>query len=125
MVVGNIIATEDVSLDSFFLEEQPLDIQAHDTKETQNPLPSDAQPAAAVLEGDSKPAAVAPEPLDLEQYSSVESLEQLGLDRLKSALMALGLKCGGTLSERAARLWSVRGLQPKDFPPKLLAKAKR
>ena len=34
------------------------------------------------------------EPLDLSQYESVEALEMLGLDRLKGALMAIGVKCG-------------------------------
>lgn len=33
--------------------------------------------------------------LDLTAFSSPEELMSLGLDRLKSALMALGLKCGG------------------------------
>lgn len=33
--------------------------------------------------------------LDLSAFSSPEELASLGLDRLKSALMALGLKCGG------------------------------
>lgn len=41
--------------------------------------------------------------LDLSAFSSWEELASLGLDRLKSALMALGLKCGGTLEERAQR----------------------
>lgn len=35
-----------------------------------------------------------PETLDLDQYDSVEDLEKLGLERLKSALMAIGVKCG-------------------------------
>uniref|UniRef100_A0A665TGG2 Matrin-type domain-containing protein n=1 Tax=Echeneis naucrates TaxID=173247 RepID=A0A665TGG2_ECHNA len=43
--------------------------------------------------------------LDLSAFSSWEELASLGLDRLKSALMALGLKCGGTLEERAQRLF--------------------
>lgn len=34
----------------------------------------------------------------------------LGLDRLKSALQALDLKCGGTLEERAKRLFSTKGV---------------
>ena len=34
-------------------------------------------------------------PLDLTAFSTVEELASLGLNRLKSALMALGLKCGG------------------------------
>lgn len=65
----------------------------------------------------------------------------LGLDRLKSALMALGLKCGGyiiilhnnyhhiflysTLEERAKRLFSTKGLSPSQIDPSLLAKTKK
>ena len=65
----------------------------------------------------------------------------LGLDRLKSALMALGLKCGGyvqlvhvcvyyicmysTLEERAKRLYSTKGLTPDKIDPSLFAKAKK
>lgn len=33
--------------------------------------------------------------IDVSAYSSPVELESLGLDRLKAALMALGLKCGG------------------------------
>lgn len=44
--------------------------------------------------------------MDLSAFSSWEELASLGLDRLKSALMALGLKCGGTLEERAQRYFS-------------------
>lgn len=34
-------------------------------------------------------------PLDLNDFDSVEQLEALGGDRLKSALLGIGLKCGG------------------------------
>jgi hypothetical protein len=61
-------------------------------------------------------------PIALHDYDSVESLEGLGLDRLKRALADRGLKCGGTARERAARLFSVKGLSPREYPPKLLAK---
>ncbi|CAD7678041.1 unnamed protein product [Nyctereutes procyonoides] len=47
--------------------------------------------------------------LDLSAFSSWEELASLGLERLKSALLALGLKCGGTLEERAQRLFSTKG----------------
>ncbi|CAF4901285.1 unnamed protein product [Pieris macdunnoughi] len=47
--------------------------------------------------------------LDLSAFSSWEELASLGLDRLKSALMALGLKCGGTLEERAQRFATIVG----------------
>ncbi|KAI5739397.1 hypothetical protein M8J77_018831 [Diaphorina citri] len=60
--------------------------------------------------------------LDLSAFSSWEELASLGLDRLKSALMALGLKCGGTLEERAQRLFSTKGKTALD--PSLLAKSK-
>ncbi|CAE7530320.1 SF3A3 [Symbiodinium microadriaticum] len=63
--------------------------------------------------------------LRLGMFNSKDELEALGLDRLKGAMEALGLKCGGTLSDRADRLWSVRGVKPNDIPDKLKAKAKR
>lgn len=62
--------------------------------------------------------------LDLSAFSSWEELASLGLDRLKSALMALGLKCGGTLEERAQRLFSTKGLQMEDLDPSMFAKSK-
>ena len=42
-------------------------------------------------------------------YQNAEELASLGLDRLKSALIALGLKCGGNLEARAERLFSTKG----------------
>ncbi|XP_070842784.1 splicing regulator SDE2 [Chaetodon trifascialis] len=60
--------------------------------------------------------------VDLSTMSSVDQLESLGLDALKEELMSRGLKCGGTLTERAARLFSVRGLTPDQIDPVLLAK---
>ncbi|XP_071476213.1 splicing regulator SDE2-like [Diadema antillarum] len=61
-------------------------------------------------------------PVDLESVSSVAELEELGLDRLKNMLMEKGMKCGGTLQERAQRLFSVKGLDPSHIDPSLLAK---
>ncbi|XP_065188401.1 splicing factor 3A subunit 3-like [Sycon ciliatum] len=49
--------------------------------------------------------------LDLSAFSSSEELASLGLDRLKSALQALGLKCGGTLDQRAQRLFAAKDNQ--------------
>uniref|UniRef100_A0A3B4GFN2 SDE2 telomere maintenance homolog n=1 Tax=Pundamilia nyererei TaxID=303518 RepID=A0A3B4GFN2_9CICH len=60
--------------------------------------------------------------LDLLSAASVEQLESLGLDVLKKELMSRGLKCGGTLSERAARLFAIRGLSADEIDPLLLAK---
>lgn len=64
------------------------------------------------------------QPLELTKFTSQSQLEALGADRLKSALDAIGLKCGGTLQQRAARLWSVRGKSPDQIDPKLRAKVK-
>ncbi|KAF7233036.1 hypothetical protein EG68_07065 [Paragonimus skrjabini miyazakii] len=61
---------------------------------------------------------------DLEAISDAASLESLGLEVLKESLSSRGLKCGGTLSERARRLFSVRGLPPEEYPAKLRAKLK-
>lgn len=65
---------------------------------------------------------IKPELLNLDQYKSADELEALGLDRLKSALLALKVKCGGTLRQRAERLFSLKGLEMKDFPKKVRAK---
>lgn len=62
--------------------------------------------------------------LDLSAFSSTEELMSLGLDRLKSALMALGLKCGGTLEERAKRLFLTKGVPLGALDPSLFAKTK-
>lgn len=55
-------------------------------------------------------------------FTSAAEMELLGLEKLKGALTALGLKCGGTLQERAARLFSVRGLAKEQIDPALFAK---
>lgn len=65
---------------------------------------------------------VEPEPLDLTPFQSAVELEALGLDRLKSALMALQVKCGGSLSERATRLFSLKGVARHEYPRKVRSK---
>ena len=54
--------------------------------------------------------------INIEQYESVKQLESLGMDRLKLALTTRGCKCGGSAQERATRLFSLKGLERKDFP---------
>ncbi|KAL4151606.1 hypothetical protein PRNP1_008548 [Phytophthora ramorum] len=61
-------------------------------------------------------------PIDLQKFETIDSLEALGLDRLKLELSRRDLKCGGNLSQRAARLLSVRGTAWEDIDPKLKAK---
>lgn len=57
--------------------------------------------------------------IDLLSYKSVEQLMELGLDCLKQELRVHGLKCGGTLEERAKRLWSIRGKSPEEIDESL------
>lgn len=63
-----------------------------------------------------------PQELRLGMFNDVSELEALGMDRLKEALEAMGLKCGGTLRDRAQRLWAVRGKKPDEIPANLKAK---
>ena len=53
-----------------------------------------------------------------------QELASLGLDRLKSALLALNLKCGGTLDQRAERLFSTKGKKLEELPSSLFCKSK-
>ena len=69
-----------------------------------------------------EPTAVLKEPLDLAKYKTVDKLKTVGMDRLKGALMAIQVKCGGSLDERAKRLFSLKGLERKDYPQKVRAK---
>nr|SVE72120.1 EOG090X0OE5 [Daphnia similis] len=61
-------------------------------------------------------------PIDLQDFDSSKALESLGLNHLKHELQRLGLKCGGSLSERALRLYSIKGLSVEEIDPSLLAK---
>lgn len=62
--------------------------------------------------------------LDLSAFSSWEELASLGLDRLKSALVALSLKCGGTLEERAQRLFLTKGKKLEELDRAFFTKSK-
>lgn len=60
--------------------------------------------------------------INLDDYSSVEELEKIGLDELKKELQNRGLLCGGTLRERAERFFSIKGKQISEIDPSLFAK---
>ncbi|KAF6073677.1 SDE2 telomere maintenance-like protein [Phyllostomus discolor] len=79
-------------------------------------------PLAQLEERQSGSTAIEQESLDLLAFTSAAEMESLGLEKLKGVLSALGLKCGGTLQERAARLFSVRGLAREQIDPALFAK---
>ncbi|KAK2708065.1 splicing regulator SDE2-like isoform X2 [Artemia franciscana] len=60
------------------------------------------------------------EEICLEMYNSAEELEPFGLETLKIELQRRGMKCGGSLNERASRLFSVKGVSLNEIPPSLL-----
>jgi hypothetical protein len=49
-------------------------------------------------------------------------IQVLGMEKLKLELQTRGLKCGGTLQERAARLFLLKTTPLDKLPKKLLAK---
>ena len=62
------------------------------------------------------------EPVDLKRYKSAQEIETLGLDHLKAELQRHGLKVGGSLSERAARLYLLSHTPIEKIDKKHLAK---
>jgi splicing factor 3A subunit 3 len=63
--------------------------------------------------------------IDLDFYSSVEELIEVGPERLKEALGALGLKTGGTVQQRAERLFLTKSTPLEKLDKKHFAKGSR
>jgi len=61
-------------------------------------------------------------PIELTEIKSLEDLVNLGNDHLKHELMRLGLKCGGSLQEKAKRLYDIKLKPELLFNPKYIAK---
>ena len=127
IAVGNKMATEVTREEDVHTKDE------YETAQTNNTLPPDyasekqlaTEPKTSLntaVADEAAGASTSNEPIDLNAIQSCEELEQFGLERLKTALQTRGLKCGGTLQQRAVRLFSVKGIDPKDYPPKLLAK---
>jgi len=93
---------------------------------TSNEIPnSESSPTSAktIVSSEESVKEIILPPLDtIESFNSVEEVMELGLETLKSYLTSIGIKCGGTLRERAARLFSLKGLQRDQYPEKLRAK---
>jgi len=60
--------------------------------------------------------------IDLKSINSMQDLIDLGPDHLKHELMRLGLKCGGSLQDRAKRLYDIKLKPELLFDPKYIAK---
>ena len=66
-----------------------------------------------------------PSLIDLEAFETSSDLEaSLGADRIKEALVAMGLKAGGTPGQKAERLMKTKGKTLEELDPKLFAKGK-
>ncbi|XP_074570094.1 splicing factor SF3a60 homolog [Curcuma longa] len=63
--------------------------------------------------------------LDLEYYSTLEELMEVGPEKLKEALATLGLKTGGTLKQRAERLFLTKDTPLEQLDKKHFAKNSR
>ena len=85
---------------------------------------SASQPASAAFHQSG--AAPRPKPLDLDGFGSVDELRGVGPETLKAELLRRAMKCGGTLDERAERLWKARGIPlfklRQELEPSLFAK---
>jgi splicing factor 3A subunit 3 len=60
----------------------------------------------------------------LDKLNSVADAQALGMDTLKAELTQLGLKCGGTLEQRAERFFACKGKLASDLDASFFAKAK-
>jgi hypothetical protein len=86
-------------------------------------LPNDPEVPPVEESADVNTKSLLPEePVDLTAFSSAAELEVLGMEKLKLELQTRGLKCGGTLQERAARLFLLKTTPLDKLPKKLLAK---
>lgn len=63
--------------------------------------------------------------IDLDYYSTVEELMAVGPEKLKEALAALGLKTGGTVQQRADRLFLTKHIPLEKLDRKHFAKSLR
>lgn len=63
--------------------------------------------------------------IDLDYYSTVEELMEVGPEMLKEALAALGLKTGGTVQQRAERLFLTKHTPLERLDQKHFAKGSR
>jgi len=103
----------------------PLPVVPHQRQERRTSIHYNEPPEVLDTKPPSKKGKPTPEndkPLNLDDYTSIEQLMELGLDRLRGALVAIQCKGGGSLEERGKRLFALKGLERKDFPHKVQAR---
>ena len=86
--------------------------------------PAEAALATLAVDGaDNSSADEQPKGIDLSPFASAGDLEKaFDGDQLKAELARLGLKCGGTVSDRAKRLFMTKDTPLDKLPKKLFAK---
>jgi len=105
----------------------------HDNNTSKSDKPQDSEktnpqeeskdtPEAAAASSDEPACSNVMKCVDLNDYSSAEELEGVGLEILKFSLTELGLKCGGNLRERAQRLYSTKNIPREQLDSSLFAK---
>ncbi|KAK9814485.1 hypothetical protein WJX72_006646 [[Myrmecia] bisecta] len=112
-------------LESFYERSQPLSSLAKAYKGLEEETRSACEVGGLSGWEDRGVRQAAPEvssQIDLEAFESVDELEMLGAERLKELLAALGLKCGGTPRQRAARLMLTKHTPLEQLDRKLFAK---
>lgn len=83
----------------------------------------EAKPAEASMASDGDDENSAVPGLDLGSYATAADLEKaIDGDSLKAELARLGLKCGGTVSDRAKRLFMTKDTPLDKLPKKMFAK---
>ena len=121
--VGDLAKTDTNSNDSNFKEAEKTEKTKSNACDEQVPEPK--EPANKRLREQAKQndgGTAETEPFDLNQVSSIEGVTSLGAERIKSILISMGIKCGGTLEDRANRLFSLRGLRRDEYPAKVRGK---
>ena len=103
------------------VKRQKLSSLASASAPTPAPAPA-REDTTTAAETSSKDEDDRPAVVDLSEYPSAAALEALGMDCLKYELMQRRLKCGGTLQERAARLFLLRDKTRDEIDKKHLAK---
>jgi len=85
-----------------------------------------AKEEGKVVVAESKSEVALPAALvDMTLYDSAAALEAVGLEVLKAELTRLGMKCGGTLKDRAERLFLTKHTKVEDLPAQVLVKGRK
>lgn len=109
----------------------PEDSSAPTDGKASSALPAAAEETSSIKQTGKEPAVddkepvVDDSPIDLSDFASPAELKSAGLVKLKHELARHGLKCGGSLSERAARLFLLKGTSVDKLDQKHFSKTSK